>query len=63
MREIRENRNAINALGRNINRIIREGRIVDQEGNNVCKDLIDYILKLNKKIETIIQASERTIFS
>lgn len=58
MREIRENRNAINALGRNINRIIREDRIVDQEGKNVCKDLIGYILKVNKKIEKIIQESE-----
>ncbi len=58
LREIRENRNAINALGRNINRIIREDRIVDQEGNNVCKDLIGHILKLNKKIERIMQESE-----
>lgn len=58
MREIREIRNAINALGRNINRIIREDRIVDQEGKNVCKDLIGHILKLNKKIEKIIQESE-----
>lgn len=58
MREIRENRNAINALGRNINRIIREGRIVDQEGKNVCMDLIGHILKLNKQIEKIIQESE-----
>lgn len=48
MCEIRENRNAINALGRNINRIIREGRIVDQEGKSVCKDLMKHILKLNK---------------
>ncbi|WP_419235097.1 hypothetical protein [Rickettsia endosymbiont of Nabis limbatus] len=58
MREIRENRNAINALGRNINRIIREGRTVDQEGKNVCKDLLGLILKLNKQIEKIIQESE-----
>ena len=58
LRELRENRNAINALGRNINRIIREGRIIDQEGKNVCKDLIDHILKLNKQIEKIIQESE-----
>ncbi|KIJ88769.1 hypothetical protein [Rickettsia asembonensis] len=58
MRELRENRNAINALGRNINRIIREGRIVDQEGKNVCKDLVGHILKLNKQIEKIIQESE-----
>lgn len=58
LREIRENRNAINALGRNINRIIREDRIVDQEGNNVCKNLIGHILKVNKKIERIMQESE-----
>lgn len=58
LREIRENRNAINVLGRNINRIIREGRIVDQEGKNVCKDLLGHILKLNKQIEKIIQESE-----
>ncbi|WP_342226538.1 hypothetical protein [Rickettsia endosymbiont of Urophora cardui] len=58
LREIRENRNAINALGRNINRIIREGRIVDQEGKNVCKDLLGHILKLNKQIEKIIQESK-----
>ena len=58
MREMRENRNAINALGRNINRIIREGRIVDQEGKSVCKDLIGHILKLNRQIEKIIQESE-----
>lgn len=58
MREIRENRNAINALGRNINRIIREGRIVDQEGKDMCQNLIGYILKLNKQIERIIQESE-----
>lgn len=58
MREIRENRNAMNALGRNINRIIRESRIVDKEGKSVCKDLIGHILKLNKQIEKIIQASE-----
>lgn len=58
MREIRENRNAINALGRNINRIIREGRIVDQEGKDVCQNLIEYILKLNKQIERIMQESE-----
>lgn len=58
MREIRENRNAINALGRNINRIIREGRIVDQEGKDMCQNLISHILKLSKKIEIIIQESE-----
>lgn len=58
MREIRENRNAINALGRNINRIIREDRIVDQEDKDVCHNLVAHILKLSKKIEQIMQESE-----
>ncbi|MGU9987376.1 MULTISPECIES: hypothetical protein [unclassified Rickettsia] len=47
MREMRENRNAINALGRNINRLIREGHIVDQEGKDACHNLVSHILKLN----------------
>lgn len=58
MELIKEIRQSINALGRNVNRIIREDRIVDQEGKDVCKKLVQKIIEVNEKIIQIEENSK-----
>lgn len=58
MKLIREIKCCINVLGANINRIIREGRIVDIEGKDTCEKLITEMKKLKEQIERIEDSSK-----
>ncbi len=58
MSEIREIRNNINALGRNVNRIIREDKIVDSDGKTICAKLVEQIHIVGSKIEKIVHDSK-----
>ncbi len=53
MKLIREIKGCINVLGANINRIIRDGRIVDMEGKDTCGKLITEMKKLKAQIDRI----------
>ena len=57
LKVIRGIRASINALGTNVNTIIREGRIVDQEGKDICIKLAVKIKDAIVEIEQIVEKS------
>lgn len=58
MQFIRKIQGNINVLGANINRIIREGRVVDLEGKDLCEKLIMAMKELREQINKIEDSSK-----
>lgn len=58
MQLIRKIQGSINVLGSNINRMIRDDRVVDLEGKDICKKLVTEISNLKDQIKKIEDSSQ-----